>query len=213
VVEGWENVDKSPSILLAHTPTLRRVLRRAGVIGEFQAAGFPTDIVYADVTRRLPYPDGSVAFVYSSHLVEHLSRWQAVQFARECARVLAPGGLMRVCTPDLRGMALAYLAGEVDAAAGDWSTPADAFMSDVNAFSDIPGSFLQRLIRRQFSGSIHQWLYDAESLALMLAEAGLPGAVGRSFRVGDLPDLHVLETRPVGLFMEVRRPLAVSAES
>jgi hypothetical protein len=120
---------------------------------------------------------------------------------------------MRVCTPDLRGMALAYLAGEVDAAAGDWSTPADAFMSDVNAFSDIPGSFLQRLIRRQFSGSIHQWLYDAESLALMLAEAGLPGAVGRSFRVGDLPDLHVLETRPVGLFMEVRRPLAVSAES
>ncbi len=203
-VEGWENVDKSPSILLAHTPRLRRVLRRAGVISDFQAAGFPTDIVYADVARRLPYPDASAGFIYSSHLVEHLSRWQAVRFARECARVLAPGGLMRVCTPDLRGMASAYLAGEVGADSG-WSTPADAFMSAVNAFSDIPGSFAQRFIRRQFSGAIHQWLYDAESLATMLAEGGLPGAVVASFRVGELPDLHLLETRPVGLFMEVRR--------
>jgi predicted SAM-dependent methyltransferase len=211
-VAGWENVDKSPSILLAHTPTLRRMLRRAGVISDFQAAGFPTDIVYADVARRLPYPDESAAFIYSSHLVEHLSRWQAVRFARECARVLAPGGLMRVCTPDLRGMAHAYLAGEIGSDS-DWSTPADAFMSDVNAFSDIPGSFVQRFIRRQFSGAIHQWLYDAESLASMLAEAGLPGAVVRSFRVGELPDLHMLETRPVGLFMEVRRAARALAES
>ncbi len=211
-VDGWENVDKSPSVLLAHTPTLRRLLGRCGILGDVQTAGFPTDIVYADVARRLPYPDGCAAFVYSSHLVEHLSRWQAVRFVRECARVLAPGGLMRVCTPDLRGMAATYLAGEVDPRTG-WSTPADAFMADVNAFSDLPGGFVQRFIRRQFSGAIHQWLYDAESLALMLEEGGLGGAVVRSFRVGELPDLHVLETRPVGLFMEVRRSLAAPAHS
>lgn len=99
VVEGWENVDKSPSVLLAHMPILRRAMHRAGMISDFQARGFPTNIVYADVTRRLPYPSGSAAFVYTSHLIEHLSRWQALDFARECARVLAPGGLMRVCTP------------------------------------------------------------------------------------------------------------------
>lgn len=207
VVEGWENVDKSPSILLAHTPTLRSVLRRAGIISEFQAAGFPTNIVYADVAHRLPYADDSAAFVYSSHLIEHLSRWQALAFTRECARVLVPGGVMRICTPDLRQMATAYLEGAISTqSASGWRTPADAFMSDVNAFSVIPGSFLQRFIRRQFSSAIHQWLYDAESLALLLAEGGLPSAELRTFRVGELPDLHALETRPVGLFMEARRP-------
>ncbi len=213
VVEGWENIDKSPSILLAHTPTLRRVLRRTGMINDLQAGGFPTGIVYADVASRLPYPDGSAAFVYSSHLIEHLSRWQALAFARECARVLAPGGVMRVCTPDLHQMATAYLEDVISTtAAPGLRTPADAFMSDVNAFSEAQGSFLQRFIRRQFSGSIHQWLYDAESLALLLAEGGLPSGQVRAFRVGDFPDLHLLETRPVGLFMEARRPLGQLAE-
>ncbi len=207
VVEGWENVDKSPSVLLAHMPILRRAMHRAGMISDFQARGFPTNIVYADVTRRLPYPSGSAAFVYSSHLIEHLSRWQALDFARECARVLAPGGLMRVCTPDLREMTGSYLQGEIRGEAENgWGTAADAFMSEVNAFSEIPGSFLQRFIRRQFSGAIHQWLYDAKSLVLLLEQGGLPGAAVRTFRVGELPDLDLLETRPVGLFMEVRRP-------
>jgi predicted SAM-dependent methyltransferase len=214
VVEGWENLDKSPSIVLAHTPRLRRLLHRAGVLSDFQAAGFPTNIIYADVARHLPYADGSVAFIYSSHLIEHLSRWQALDFTRECARVLAPGATMRVCTPDLRQMAVAYLAGELcTESAAAFQTPADAFMSDVNAFSEIRGSWVARLIRRQFSAAIHQWLYDAESLRLLLAEGGLPDAVVRTFRAGDLPDLHLLETRPVGLFMEARRPAERADES
>jgi hypothetical protein len=113
---------------------------------------------------------------------------------------------MRVCTPDLRQMAGAYLEGEVSTQSGPgWETPADGFMSDVNAFSEIRGNFVARLIRRQFSGAIHQWLYDAESLRLLLAEGGLPDAAVRRFRVGDVPDLHLLEVRPVGLFMEARR--------
>jgi hypothetical protein len=86
-----------------------------------------------------------------------------------------------------------------------WQTPADAFMTEINAYSDIPGIWVQRFIRRQFSGAIHQWLYDAESLTHLLDEGGLPGAHERSFREGELPDLDIIETRPESLFIEVRR--------
>jgi predicted SAM-dependent methyltransferase len=204
VVPGWENVDKSPSVLLARAPWLRRALLRANVLAEAQAAGFPPGIRYADVSRRIPYPAQSASFIYSSHLIEHLSRWQALGFVRECKRVLANGGVMRVATPDLRRMTTAYLSG-TPPLDGIWETPADSFMHELGTFHDIQANPVRRFIWRQVSGSSHQWLYDAESLTQLLSEGGLPGAEPRSYRVGALPDLDVLEIRPNSLFLEVRR--------
>lgn len=204
VVPGWENVDKSPSVLLSRTPRLRRGLLRANIINDVQAVGFPKGIRYANVSKRLRYASGAASYVYSSHLIEHLSRWQAVAFVRECTRVLARGGVMRIATPDLRSMTMAYLSGARDLETG-WETPADSLMAEVNPFQDLPGSPAQRVIRRQFSGAMHQWLYDARSLTHLLSEGGLPGAELRSFRIGELPDLDVIETRPKSLFVEVRR--------
>lgn len=190
--------------MLSRTPRLRRALLRANILYEMQAIGFPRGITYADVSRRVPYPSGAASYIYSSHLIEHLSRWQALAFVRECTRVLAAGGVMRVATPDLRRMARAYLSGAQDREVG-WETPADSFMAGVNAFHDIESNFARRFIRRQFSGAIHQWLYDAESLTHLLDEGGLHGAEPRSFRTGELPDLDLIETRPDSLFLEVRR--------
>lgn len=210
VVPGWENLDKSPSVPLSRAPWLRRALHRANVIHGAQAVGFPRGIKYADVARRIPYPDGTASYIYSSHLIEHLSRWQALSHVRECARVLAGGGVMRVVTPDLRRLASAYLSGAVDRDGG-WVTAADSFMAEVNAFQEIEGNLARRFIHRHLAGPAHQWLYDEESLTRLLGDGGLPGAESRSFRAGELPDLDVIEIRPDSLFVEVRRPARVGA--
>lgn len=49
---------------------------------------------------RLSYPDCEFAFIYSEHFFEHLFLDEAVALLRECFRVLAPGGVVRICVPD-----------------------------------------------------------------------------------------------------------------
>jgi len=62
-----------------------------------------------DLRRGLPLPDASCDVVYSSHAIEHLDRMGARRFMDECWRVLRPGGILRLVTPDLEGIAKAYL--------------------------------------------------------------------------------------------------------
>lgn len=56
---------------------------------------------YVDVTKKLPFKDGSADFIYSEHLVEHLEYPQAKEFLKECYRVLKPNGILRTAMPDL----------------------------------------------------------------------------------------------------------------
>jgi len=66
-------------------------------------------VIRHDVTRGVPMPDESCDLVYHSHLLEHLRRPDALPFMRECRRVLRPGGVLRVATPDLELIARLYL--------------------------------------------------------------------------------------------------------
>jgi predicted SAM-dependent methyltransferase len=201
VLDGWLNIDRSPNVHLARVPWLRSALGRAGLLsGEQAAAAFPRGIVRADVTRRIPAADGSAEAVYSSHMIEHLSRWQALALLRECRRVLRPGGLIRIVTPDFAVLIAEYEAGSKTA------PRADVFMRDLMTYADPEGvSGMQRILRRAFGASAHQWLYDEESLHALIAEAGFVDVVRREFGQGELPDLDRIETR-TGLVLEARAP-------
>lgn len=202
VVEGWENLDKSPNVFLTRMPRLRRALCRAKVLADQQAAGFPPGVKHVDAAKRLPYPSGSVAFVYSSHLIEHMTRWQGLRFLRECHRVLAPGGVVRTATPDLSGIVAEYVDRQ---RSGERPTAADQLMAQMGMFQDIDANLAQRLIRRNVSPSWHQWLYDAESLGALLREAGFTELRTCGYQEGEVPDLKLLEKRPESLFIEASR--------
>jgi predicted SAM-dependent methyltransferase len=60
----------------------------------------------------LPLADGSCALIYSSHFFEHLEPAQGYRLMRDCHRALRPGGVFRVCLPDLRRVFDAYLRGD-----------------------------------------------------------------------------------------------------
>ena len=47
---------------------------------------------------NLPLPDGSVDVVVNFQVIEHL--WDQGQFVSECARVLRPGGVLLMSTPN-----------------------------------------------------------------------------------------------------------------
>ena len=62
-----------------------------------------------DLLKGLPFPDESFDVVYHSHVLEHISKPDAVSFIRECYRVLKPNGTLRVVIPDLELLVRNYL--------------------------------------------------------------------------------------------------------
>lgn len=56
--------------------------------------------LFLHIGRPSPFADGSLHFVFSEHFFEHLFFNEALGLMRECHRVLAPNGVMRVSVPD-----------------------------------------------------------------------------------------------------------------
>jgi SAM-dependent methyltransferase len=79
---AWENVD-----VAIQDPSIRR----------------------ADISQGIPYPDQHFDVVYHSHLIEHIRVSDVQRFLRDCWRVLTPGGIMRIATPDLERLCALYL--------------------------------------------------------------------------------------------------------
>ena len=57
---------------------------------------------YLDAGKPFPFSDSTFDYIFSEHLFEHLTYKQGLNMLKECYRVLKPGGVMRLATPDLR---------------------------------------------------------------------------------------------------------------
>ena len=55
---------------------------------------------YYQQGMRLPFDDGSMHFIFSEHFFEHLFFDEALDLMKECHRILAQRGVMRLSVPD-----------------------------------------------------------------------------------------------------------------
>jgi predicted SAM-dependent methyltransferase len=54
-----------------------------------------------DASQEFPFADGTFAYVFSEHMIEHISYSAGLHMLSECLRVLKPLGVLRLSTPDL----------------------------------------------------------------------------------------------------------------
>src|SRR5918994_2691666 len=66
------------------------------------------DVFFLDATKPFPFNDNTFDYVYSEHMIEHISRRDASFMLNECRRVLKPSGIIRIATPDLQVIAGLY---------------------------------------------------------------------------------------------------------
>lgn len=66
------------------------------------------NVMYLNATRAFPFPDATFAYVYTEHMIGDLSFQQADMMLRECFRTLAPGGKIRIVTPDIAFLIAMY---------------------------------------------------------------------------------------------------------
>lgn len=192
---GWVNVDAALGARLAKTGPLFRLLR---ALGAFRL-DWPPDITLHDLRRALPWPDASAGAIYSSHTLEHLDREEGERFLRECARVLAPGGVLRIVVPDLAALVDAYEKGEF---------PATEFVDRLGVGLGHPeDGRLKRRLAPLFRFP-HRCMYDAESLLRILRDAGLDARTHAPMvsRIPDIAEIELPERAEGSLVVEAVKP-------
>ena len=133
----------------------------------------------ATTRSHLPFANASVLMIYSEHMLEHLSPAAGVNLLSECWRVLAPGGLLRVVTPDVSKYTRALLNGDAD---GFLKRHAERF-PPMDAFGSPPSATtMLNNIMRNYG---HAWIYSPDEFQRAARRAGLPaGSACMSNREG-----------------------------
>jgi predicted SAM-dependent methyltransferase len=144
-------------------------------------------IAYLDATKSFPLPDASMDVVFSEHMIEHVPYGDGVRMLRECARVLRPGGVVRIATPDLAAIVGLYR--------GDLSDEERAYVewfverNDVRAVGDRPAF----VINHFFTSWGHRFLYDRKTLREALEQAGFEAVTEHRPGESEHPELRGLE--------------------
>lgn len=72
---------------------------------------------YADIVcniTKLPFEDGSVDYIYASHVLEHCSnRYTSDGVLKEWVRTLKSGGSIDIMSPNVENYMRKYIAGEI----------------------------------------------------------------------------------------------------
>jgi predicted SAM-dependent methyltransferase len=142
-----------------------------------------------DIARPLPFADGCVDWVYAEHLIEHVELPTAIGWLGEVRRILAPGGLLRLTTPDLAKYAESYVGD------GGFFSKHRRRLRSMRVGPPMPDrrAFMFNQIFYLYG---HRWLYDADELGYVLGRAGFDADAVRtcSFRSGARADVAELDS-------------------
>ena len=172
--DGWLNLDKVD---------MRKYLSdaRGGMTGfpdwqrrfvERLNAGDPIAFVVLDVRGGLPFPDDSAEYVYAGQFIEHLNPvYEAPAFVKECRRVLKPGGILRMSTPDLNILLLHFTTNQMDAFASEQPEAYAKARSTATQLGYIMyGSLGPESTSENYEG--HMMIYNEDSMTDLLWDAG-----------------------------------------
>ena len=126
-----------------------------------------------DMREPMPFPDNSVAIVYSEHFFEHLDYPNpAKQFLKECHRILKTGGTFSIAVPDT-----------------EWPLEPCVGPDDKGYFTLVKAKWhpawcqtrLEHINYHFRQGVEHRFAYDFETLHNVLAETGFTNIRERTF--------------------------------
>lgn len=149
--------------------------------GWFNTDYFQRDRIYfLDATKHLPFPSSSFQYVFSEHHIEHIHYNDAKLLFQEAFRILKPGGIIRICTPNLSEYLKSYFLNEplsnpyINEIMENWIK--NGFH---NAKNYVPKNGLENVsffINDIFLNYEHKFIYDEKTLIQLLIETGFSNA-------------------------------------
>jgi len=143
-------------------------------------------IIELDATKRFPFEENYFDYVFSEHMIEHISFEDGLHMLKECYRTLKPGGKIRCSTPDLRFLIDLHTNPEKDINKRYINWAVDKFW---NNSIYLPGMVFNNFVRNWG----HLFIYDKETLTQSLTQCGFVNIT--QWQVGESidPDLKDLE--------------------
>jgi len=154
------------------------------------------DVMQMDATTRFPFADNTFEYLFTEHMIEHVPYPKGRSMLQECYRVLRPGGIIRVITPDLATIIGLYGPDQCSEQRQYLQWFFEAFLHD----GSPPNAVLA--INAMFRLWGHQFLYDEATLTHSMTEAGFRTVQRHILGESPHPELQNLENEqryPKGL--------------
>lgn len=228
--EGVVNIDRSPLYRIKSSRMLKtfaEVLLNPERL--LKLKGLPENIMYANVSKSLPFSGSSVDYAYNSHYLEHVDRRDVVPFLRNIKNVLKPKGILRIVVPDMEEVFGVYKKHVLECSTNKAEyAKHDKYVSDIFlqfVRTEAHGTSVQKPLRRFIEnillgssmnrGENHKWMYDKYNLMAILEESGFIDIRTLSFRESGIPDWKAYgldtnsdgsEYKPGSLYLECTKP-------
>jgi len=167
--------------------------------------------IHLNAIQPYPIADSSFDYVFSEHMIEHVTFQEAQVMLSECFRVLKSGGRIRIATPDLERMLAVYTDSPTPEQDAYIRWTVDNFLTDTDGYNP---SFV---INKIFHGWGHVFIYDEKTLKYALENVGFRDVVRFNPGISDAPHLqgveqhgNVIGNEPMNqyetLVLEARKP-------
>lgn len=193
-VDGWTNYDWGLLPLVNKFPKWLVFLVKIGALNRNYITNWPKFRLF-DIRKRFNEKNNSTDVVYCSQVLEHFEKWEALKISQEVYRILKKGGIYRVSVPDINLLIERF---EKNGNTDQLAQAIWGFDKQIE-----PKSRLQRMARLFIRD--HQWLYDVNSMKILLGKAGFRRISVCAFKKGNCPDLDKLDLedhRSSSLYLE-----------
>jgi predicted SAM-dependent methyltransferase len=147
--------------------------------------------IFWDLRKGLPFPDGSVKKIYSSHFFEHLSFKETQGFLVECRRALAPGGKFLICIPNSKIYLEAYVMGK--------TLPQTEYFLYKPAYNHT--TRIDYVNYMAYMNGEHKYMFDEENILYILESTGFKNVRLRQFD----PSLDMKERDYESIYAEAEK--------
>ncbi len=119
------------------------------------------NVVYLDASKPFPIESNTFNYIFSEHMIEHITFAEAEIMISECYRILKPGGKIRLATPNVRSMVALF--------EEKLSSDQTEYINHMKKFFDpsLPDDPVFA-INQMFYGFHHKFIHSKESLTYLL---------------------------------------------
>jgi predicted SAM-dependent methyltransferase len=123
--------------------------------------------IYLDASTPFPIEDSTFDYVFSEHMIEHITYQEGLKMLSECYRILFPGGKLRITTPNLQFLFELYKSNksELQNEYIKWS----AKKNNIPSTTDFADTFVINNFFRKWN---HKFIYDEKLLRCVLKKIG-----------------------------------------
>ena len=142
--------------------------------------------IYLNATDKFPIESSSFDYIFAEQFIEHLDFESGKKCLKECFRVLKPNGIVRMATPDLKGLLSIY-------------NNTNSIVNSKEVLSRHRKNHNQdclnlcHFLNDNFRFWGHSFIYDVETLETLLLDIGFQNINHVRFGVSNFPELNGLE--------------------